>query len=69
MEEKWKELKQCYDYEKLKECFSDEMLDIFEEEIEAYLNDEIDPEDETLAVCWYTGCITTEDLISEYHCV
>ena len=63
---RWKWLEQCSDFKKLKSYFSDETLDGFEQEIVDYLNGEIDTEDETLAVCWFEGVISAEDLAYEY---
>jgi len=68
MEERWKYLKECYDFKELRSYFSDEMLDYFETELANYVNDITDPEDATLIVHWYEGALTTEDLISEYDC-
>jgi hypothetical protein len=65
---RWKNLQTCRDFKELRTYFPDELLDSFEIEIEDYLNGEIDPEDETLAICWYEGLITVEDLADEYGC-
>lgn len=68
MNEKWKNLEECYDFEKLKMYFSDDELNDFEEEITAYLDneDEYDCDNASYIVCWYTGMIETEDLIEAY---
>lgn len=69
IDERWKLLCDCRDFSLLKQNVSPGVLDLFEKQINKYLNLSEITEDYLknipLSVCWYEGLIDTEMLLLE----
>lgn len=67
MEEKWKELGKCNDFNVLRKHCTNEELDSFEEELNRYLYEmtieEVQENGYPLIACWYEGMQSTEDFL------
>jgi len=56
-------LEQCKEFMIIKQRFSHGMLRYFQNQLEDYLNDQSD--EHPAIVCWYSGTMSTEELISQ----
>jgi len=78
MEKVYKILSGCNDFNALEENLSDDILELFEEQLDKYLNCTEDEEYEKYLetdeepnypdiVRWYEGLISTEELLSDWR--
>ena len=68
--DRWKELKECVNFNTLREICTDDDLDFLEEELEDFLSNkdkDIHEDDYPPVACWYNGVWSTDDLVNFYQ--